>query len=130
MAVNKLTKAVAVTILALWGLAAMHCELEVLPGLDFLESCCFADSTSSSPKDCESDGCCAVEKGFYLAEKQSASARQPLLIVALLSPVMDAPLPEFPGIRFSEAQAPPELRRIWQFSCRTALQPRAPSLVS
>jgi len=129
--VSKLTKAVAVVVLALWGLAAMHCKLEVLPGLDFLKkSCCFADSAPSSPKNCESDGCGAVEYGSYRAEEQNAAAPQPLLILALISPVMEAPLPALPGVCFSESQAPPELHRIWQFSYRTALPPRAPSFAS
>lgn len=129
-AVSKLSKAVALTVLALWGLAAMHCKLEVLPGLDFLKSCCFADSSASSPKPCESDGCGAVEDGSYRAEEQNAAAPQPLLILALISPMIEAPLPEIPGICFSESQAPSELSRFWQFSYRAALPPRAPSFVS
>jgi len=129
-AVSKLTKVFAMLTLALWGLAAMHCTLEAVPGFDFLKSCCFVDSAPPSPKDCESDGCGAVEDGSYRPEEQTASAPQPLLTLALLSPVIAAPMPEL-HVQFSLAsKTPPELLKIWQFSYRTALPPRAPSIAS
>ena len=129
-AVSRLTKLVALTVLALWGLAAMHCKLEALPGFDLFKSCCFVDSASSSQEDCERDGCCAVEDGGYRSEEQTASAPQPLLILALLSAVIEAPLPELQVCSFVACLPPPELPRAWQFSYRTALPPRAPSLVA
>jgi hypothetical protein len=129
-AVSKFTKIVALTVLALWGLAAMHCKLEALPGFDFLKSCCFVDSAPSSPEDCESDGCGAVEDGSYRSEEQTASAPQPFLIFALLSLVIEAPIPEFQACSSVSSRPPPDLPCGWQFSFRTALPPRAPSLVA
>lgn len=129
-AVSILTKAIALIVLALWGLAAMHCKLEGVPGFDFLKSCCFVDSAPSSAKDCESDGCGAVEDGGYRAEEQTASAPQPLLILALLSSVVEAPMPELQTHSFVVPKYPPELPKVWQFSHRTALPPRAPSIAS
>ena len=127
---SKLTKVFALLTLALWGLAAMHCTLEAVPGFAFLKTCCFVDSAPPSPKDCDSDGCGAVEDGSYRTEEQTASAPQPLLILALLSSVIEAPMPELHA-RFSVAsKTPPELPKIWQFSHRTALPPRAPSVAS
>jgi len=128
--VSKLTKVFAVLTLVLWGLAAMHCTLEAVPGLDFLKSCCFVDSEPTSPRDCGGGGCCAVEDGSYRSEDQTTSAPQPLLILVLLSSVIEAPIPE-PQARFFVASViPPEFPRIWQFSQRTALSPRAPSILS
>lgn len=127
---SKLTKAVAVMVLALWGLAAMHCKLEVLPGLDFLQSCCFVDSAPCSARDCESDGCRDVEDGSYRAEERKAAAPQPLPLPALVSPLVEAPLPELQTHSFAASESPPELPRLWQFSHRTALPPRAPSIAS
>lgn len=127
---GKLTRIVALTVLALWGLAAMHCQLEAVPGFDFLKSCCFVDSAPSSPKDCESDGCGAVEDGGYRAEEETASAPQPLLILALISSVIETPLPELQVGSLVASHPPPELPRAWQFSYRTALPPRAPTLVA
>jgi hypothetical protein len=128
--VSRLTKIVALTVLVLWGLAAMHCKLEAVPGFDFLKSCCFVDSAPSSQEDCESDGCGAVEDGGYRVEEQTASAPQPPLILALLPIVIEAPLPELQACSFAACHPPPELPRGWQFSYRTALPPRAPSLVT
>ena len=129
-AVSKLTKAAALAVLGVWVLAAMHCRLEAVPGFGFLKSCCFVDSAPSSAGDCESDGCGAVEDGGYRAEEQTASAPQPVLILALFSPVIEARLPELQAPPSAASESPPELTKIWQFSHRTALPPRAPSIVS
>ena len=127
---SKLTKLVALTVLALWRLAAMHCKLEALPGLDFLKSCCFVDSASATGDDCENDGCGPVEDGGYRAEEETASAPQPHLILAVLSSVIEPPLAERQARGLVASHSPPELPRGWQFSYRTALPPRAPSLVA
>lgn len=127
---SKFTKIIALTTLALWGLSAMHCKLEALPGMEFLKICCFVDSVPSSPKDCESDGCGEVEDGVYRIEEQTASAPQPLLILALLSLAIEAPMPELQVCSFVASRPPPELPRTWQFSYRTALPARAPSNAS
>jgi hypothetical protein len=123
-------KAVAVIVLALWGLAAMHCKLEALPGLDFLRSCCFAESAPSVPEDCESDGCGAVEDGDYRAEERTDFAPQPLFILGLPSSGIEAPMSDLDVCCFVASESPPELPKAWQFSHRTALAPRAPSLAS
>jgi hypothetical protein len=128
--VSKLTKVFALLTLALWGLAAMHCTLEAVPGFDFLKSCCFVNSPPSSPKDCDSDGCGAVEDGGYRSEEKTVSAPQPVLIPAVLSSVIEAPMPELQTRFFVASKTPPELPKIWQFSHRTALPPRAPSIAT
>ena len=120
----------ALTVLALWGLAAMHCKLEALPGLDFFKSCCFVDSAPSSPGDCESDGCAAVERSGYRAEEPTTSAPQPLLMLALAPSAIEAPLSELQARSFATSESPPELPRVWQFLHRTAHPPRAPSIAS
>lgn len=127
---TKLTKLFAVLTLALWGLASMHCTLEALPGLDFLKTCCFADTAPSSHQGCESDGCAAVEDGSYRAEEQPVFAPQPLLAHALLTSVTEPMRSELQAPFPVGSLAPPELPRSWQFSRRTALPPRAPSLVA
>lgn len=127
---SKLTKYVALTVMALWGLAVMHCKLEALPGLDFLKSCCFVDSAPSSEKDCEDDGCGAVEEGGYRTEEQTVSAPQPLLLLGLFASAIPALLPELQARFFPASESPPDLPKIWQFSQRTALPPRAPSVAS
>lgn len=125
-----LTKAVLLTVLALWGLASMHCTLEAVPGLDFLKTCCFADAGSSSHNGCESDGCGTVEDDGYRAEEQSVSVPLPILIPAVLPSIIETALAEFEDRSVVPSPSPPELPRAWQFSHRTALPPRAPSLVA
>jgi len=129
MAVSKLTKVAAVLALVLYGLASMHCILEGVPGLEFLKTCCFVDSGAATSKDCESDEC-VVESGNYRAEEQTASAPQPLLILALFSLAIEAPMPELQFASSVASESPPELPKVWQFSHRTALPPRAPSIAS
>jgi hypothetical protein len=127
--VNRLTKFVALTVLALWGLAAMHCPLEAVQGLEFLKNCCLVESAASSPDDCTSEGCCAVEDDNYRPEEQTASVPQLFLVLALLSPVIEVPLPEHRADSVIASPSPPELSKVWQFSHRMALLPRAPSHV-
>jgi hypothetical protein len=124
--VSKLTKFLALTILAVWGLASMHCKLEAVPGFDFLKICCFADSAPSSPKDCDRDGCGAVEDGSYRSEEQTASAPPPLLVLAVLASVIEPAAPDLHAHSLVASRLPPEMPKAWQFSQRTALPPRAP----
>jgi hypothetical protein len=128
--VSKLTKVFAMLTLVLWGLATMHCTLEGVPGFDFLKTCCFVESETAAPPDCESDGCGAVEDGNYRAEEQTVFAPQPLLLLALPSPVFDASLPAPQAGAVVASESPPELHKLWQFTHRTALPPRAPSVAS
>jgi len=130
MPVSRLTKVAAMLALVLYGLASMHCILEGVPGLEFLKTCCFLDSASSVPQGCEGDGCNAIEGGKYLPEQQTVSAPQPSLLFALFSTVIEAPLPELQATSFSISETPQDLLGAWQFSQRTALPPRAPSVVS
>ena len=129
---SKIMKAAVLTVLALWGLAAMHCKLEALPGLDFLRTCCLVESDCSpaSTKDCDSDGCRVVEEGRYRAEEQTVSAPDPLLVLALMSSVFEAPLLELPPCALPAAEPLLDLSRVWQFLNRTALLPRAPSFLA
>ena len=126
---SKLTGCVALLVLALWGVASMHCTLEAVPGMEFLRICCCADSSPAPPKDCETDGCCAVEEGKYRAGERTASAPRPVLVPALLSRAIEAPMPQLQAHPFTAAKPPPELPPSWQFSFRAALPPRAPSLI-
>ncbi len=128
-AVGKLTKIAALLALVLYGLASMHCALEGVPGFDFLKSCCFVDSGAGNSKDCESDQC-VVEKGDYRAEELTVSAAQPLLLLALLSPVIEVSPPEPQVASVIASESPPELPKVWQFCHRTALPVRAPSIAS
>jgi len=127
--VNWFLRIVAVTLLALWVPATMHCTLETTPGFSFLQSCCGADEAPPLDQDCAQDLCSVVESGLYKIEDPSTFA--PSLVVLLTFAALDwmaeppaASVPDF----FPASTAPPDLPKVWQFSQRTALPPRAPSL--
>ena len=131
----RVSRAILVSaIVTLWVAASFHCRLEVVTGFEFL-SCCQHAEPEKSPthheKECNDDGCAAVERGCYKPENLQDAPVIPLLaFVAWM-----APLPELdPSSAFdplvSISSSPPELPKAWQFFQRTALLPRAPSFVS
>jgi hypothetical protein len=114
--------------------AGSHCRLEILPGFEFL-SCCQHSALEKSPthheKDCEHDGCAAIELGFYMqATPQQAPLKPLLLFVAWLVPLPHNCQAGESACLVPASPSPPDLPRIWQFSQRTALPPRAPSSIS
>ncbi len=131
----KLVKtAFVLALAAFWALVTSHCGLENTFGLEFLTcSTKAADSTPHPSSDCgDDDACATIESGYYKSDEKQVSVLKPDLVplaltLALLSePATD----EFaPGLAPPET-APPELAQAWQFSFRTALPPRAPSLLS
>ena len=128
--VSRLTRAMTLVLLAFWGLATMHCDLEQLPGLEFLSCCQHQDGAPHQDSDCDRDGCATVESGFYKLEEQPAIAPEPLLLPSLLLPLWEPTPPKnLAGVEFLTS-SPPELAHVWQFSYRTALPPRAPSFAS
>lgn len=122
-----MTKALALGMVAFWALMGSHCGLESIPGLDFF-ACSTQNGAEHQPSDCETDACAAIESGLYKTEQAQVSAHRPdfaplALVLALVSD---------PAALQSAARraSPPELIHTWQFFCRTALPPRAPSFLS
>jgi hypothetical protein len=115
----------------LWTAASNHCKLEQIPGLEFL-SCCTHDETAPhQDDDCQDDGCATFENQLYKTENARNSLPSPaLLFAAFLNPgwaELSAPRAINPVLPDA---APTGLSRVWQFSYRTALPPRAPSPAS
>jgi hypothetical protein len=122
----------ALALAVLWLPVSVHCQLEQLPGLDFLSCCDHEDTTAPhQDDDCEGDACAVVESGLYKSEERQISLPAPDLapVVFQLLPSPD-PLSCTVARGGVDGTAPPELARVWQFSFRAALPPRAPSLVS
>jgi hypothetical protein len=128
--VSRLTRIVALVVLALWGLATVHCKLEGLPGLGFFKSCCLEESQSSAKDACGNDGCAVVEKGDYRTEEVAAQAPQPPVAPALPPLLARVPLWDLQPPFLAAASPPPEPARGWRFAHRAALLPRPPSIVS
>ena len=114
--------------LAVWLPATVHCKLESVPGLEFLQ--CASDS--QNPKgNCNDDGCCTVEKLQYKSEQARLKIPSPVLLPVALTPVLDVAntLPAEVSLGVLTA-APPGLFNVWHFVSRTALPVRAPSFAS
>jgi hypothetical protein len=114
--------------------ATFHCRLVVLSGFEFL-SCCQHSESEQSPahheKECNDDGCASVEHGFYRVERLQDAPVTPLLaFVDVLSPLPEPVRGSAFDHLVSISPSPPELPKVWQFSQRTALPPRAPSFAS
>lgn len=120
-----------VMLVALWALASNHCRLENIPGLAFMPCSDQADCAGQEDKDCEADGCATVENQIYKTESTPELPPAPVFAFAFL-PAARFDHHSLPGaVRLVLLDAVPRrLARAWQFSCRTALPPRAPSLLS
>jgi hypothetical protein len=124
----------AILLATLWVGVGLHCRLETFPGLEFL-SCCDHAAPDKSPahqdNDCEGDGCAAIESGSYqLQPPQSAPVKPLLALVAWLTPLPDTGQLSSPALPVAVLPSPPEFLRLWQFTHRAALPPRAPTFVS
>ena len=128
--VKRLKIITVLAMLALWLPATNHCRLEQILSLAFLTCSDHEDTGPHQDSDCDNDGCALVESGFYKTEDGNIDPVLPLsgavFVPELVPPTEQSP-PLF--VNFSTV-ASPELPGTWQFSFRTALPPRAPSLVS
>ena len=112
----------------IWLPVSAHCQLETVPGLEFLR--CASDAQNSNGH-CTDTGCCSAEKSQYKAEQLRLTLPSPDLLpislVPLLTPANSLPDEVSLGILTA---APPQLLKSWQFTSRTALPVRAPSIAS
>ena len=126
-------KALIALLLAMCYLpATAHCLLEQAGWFADSDGCC-EDSTptedsSSNPPSCVG-GCCGIERDNY-----STTSRNPALVffpAELATSTLLVSSDELPPAKILPIDtSPPDLPQAWQFSFRTALPPRAPSLVS
>jgi len=132
----------ALWLAALWLPMTMHCQLAGLKLCCTFGACCEEGACDEDQAicnnpccgggatDCLSGVCKLVETGNYFLK------RLPLAVPLASADWMDVPelldwrrmLPSVAVL--SEATgAPPGWNRVWQFACRAALAPRAPSAV-
>jgi len=132
--VHFLKKTFVLAIIAFWALMTNHCGVESLSGLEFLACSPQSDSAPHQPKDCgdDSDACATVESGLYRAEEGGiAAAKAPAIAATFAIAILpDLAANDSLADQFAPDPSPPEQARVWQFSFRTALPPRAPSLIS
>jgi len=117
-----------------WLPMTSHCRLESVPGFEFLacltESSCHGEPIpqQSAPED---SGCCSVEKSHYKTEQLRVTLPplelQPVDSASAINLASTLPAEVSIGVLTA---APPGITKSWQFSSRTALPARAPSLAS
>jgi len=108
----------------LWAPLTSHCQLESIPGFEFLH--CPSEATSSG---CCDDSCTTIESGSYKVPEHHNLVPLLYLVAAFhLATITETDLLAEPGVRVVDG--PISLSSTWQFSFRTALPVRAPSVVS
>ena len=113
-----------------WLSMSMHCQLEGIPGFQFLACQTTAPASNPDTHSCDS-GCCAVEKAQYKTEQFRLTISTPDLLPMTFALLLSPPnsLPDEVSLGILTA-APPQLLKTWQFASRTALPVRAPSIAS
>jgi hypothetical protein len=122
-----LSKALALLLAILWMPMISHCDLEHLPGMEFIACCDVPAPEPHSDDDCETDGCAIVESGHYKTEEQPVSIPSPSLNVPMLVSCLcvKAPLSISSAPDANAINGDPLQSRV--FSLRLALPPRAPT---
>jgi len=128
----KRLRAMWLVVMALsWAPLSIHCQLEAVSGLSFLR-CPTSHAAHPAPgSHCEDTGCCAWESGAWqLPASQPAVALAPVVSpVWMLPEVPEQTAPPAAVALRKSHEAPSDLPAHWQFACRAALPPRAPSRV-
>jgi hypothetical protein len=124
---------IAVLLAFTYPLAAGYCLIEKTGWVTPVDCCAETEPPQHEEKEkpCEGYGCCPIEYAVYSSIDAGVvdvtALPSDLLFTAFIlltqPPVVEAP-------PFSLERSPPEIPRSWQFSCRTALPPRAPCFVS
>lgn len=120
----------AILLATVWLPVTAHCLLlETASHFEFLACCSHESPTSDHENECDTDACSVVENAQYKSTFQRLLVPPPSTLIAFERP---APLDttEAPGVATGQPTSPPDLPARWQFTFRTALSPRAPSLVS
>ena len=117
-------------LLVLWGPATSFCYAERAGWID-KDDCCTQSENLPREEASGEFACCMLASANYKVDEEQPAT--PLYVLSLLPHFLlstDDNLSRAPDSGDAPAVAPPELRLTWQFSSRTALPPRAPSLVS
>ena len=128
--VKRLLQILGIVIALAWVPLTSHCAWESMPGMEI-----FKCSENSSPKtessdsqkgDCADEACSQLETGSYKISETDTPVQPPLLAILFQLTVLDlGPTEQVSPI----TAAPPEIPVSWTFVHRTALPPRAPSIV-
>ena len=112
-----------------WLPVSAHCQLEKVPGLEFLRCSADPQAACGNTENCNDCRCCAIERSSYKSEQSPLIVSLPDLLPVSTTPVPDLALPDEVSLGILTT-APPQLLKIWHFTARMALPVRAPSIAS
>ena len=129
--VSQLKTIVAAVYLVLWLPLTSHCLLEGAGLMPDILRCSDTCAPNGKDQGCEADACCSLESAAYKVDCERPAVITPVLgsLLPVLFHSVEPPAAPQNSLGFLTI-ASPELPVTWQFSYRTALPPRAPSLVS
>jgi hypothetical protein len=129
MRVQRFRNSLFALVAFLWLPVSAHCQLESIPGMDFLRCGDETPASHQPARDCSD--CCAIEKSQYRADHVRLTIPTPDLLPVLFTSVVSAAdtLPAEVSLVILTV-APPDLPQRWHFLSRAALPVRAPSLAS
>lgn len=127
--VSWLKNSLLILLAALWLPVMSHCSLEQSIDLAFLACHSTAAEDSHQSSDCEGDVCATLEDGFFRSEESAVTVAAPTLLLTalILAPVETKSSAD---VASSTSDNTLSIGCGWQFACRTALPPRAPSYAS
>src|SRR5438046_1062407 len=125
-----ISKIMAVCLALLWLPMTSHCDLEHLPGMEFLACCAHVDTAPHQHRDCETDLCASVESGFYKTEERAVDVSAALTSAIIPALLLSVRAEDSSSSAIVASSVPDELPQRWQFAFRAAAPPRAPSFVS
>jgi hypothetical protein len=130
-AVQRLKSIVAVMLLAIFSLASSHTLLESFELIHHDESHSHAESPASPNSHDAADGICRVDSHRAQVQKSFADVQTELSKIFTLAFFSLQQNSQQAGTKVEICGSPPlELKTSWQFSSRTALSARAPSIAS
>jgi hypothetical protein len=124
--VNCLRKALLLLLVAVWLPAVLHCDLEQSFGLTLFACERPAETDAHRNATCAGDACATLESGFIKSEENAVVvAGPPLRLLTVLMP--PAEMASAYSFEVPAAADRLVLWRNWQFDCRAASPPRAPT---
>ncbi len=115
--------------LAVWSVCTAHCTVEYLSGAAFVQ-CCTDEGSAADDHGAAQCVCSSIQASGGVFQKDVQSVPVPAAVLCLFDALSqdDARLSTEGVVKTT--LCPLKTLPPWQFSARTALPPRAPSLIS
>ena len=129
---RRLRIVVGLILVLLWVPMTAHCQLETVPGFEFLKCNPSETSDSSGPGGhCEDNACASIESGAWKAESFHVDVSVPLiLLVASLVAALVSLESYCSALAVHGSTRAGDFQKLWRVTLRTVLAARPPPLAS